>query len=536
MRPMLARLLGVTGLGFALSGVMPPSPAKGVEPAREAVANPPAAVDLFDGVRRGAITVSAEGSGDGQMTLSVTNRSSRSLRVVLPPGLIASGASGQFGGGGFGGAGGGGVGGGGGGGGFGGGGGGLGGGGGGLGGGGGGVGGGGGGSGGGASTLPASTGMLMLGRLIMNLVGDRDSWDMQSLNSSGALGGGLGGGGLGGGGVGGGGAGGGFGGGFRSLPPAGPASAVIRPGQSRRLPTRLVSLTGPGADAGLVSPRRGEPLRILDVDAVEGINPSLREVIKRLAEEKTPETVAQLVLWHLGQGLDWSRLEELAEGWANRNELTLARQIVDRLKSRGGPRPDLETAVSYFEIASKLPGDRPSVLGLRKVLQGKTILGLASREGIPDRPEGPALASRVEVDGCAASVRILAADEAGNAWVEMGEFSMPLLAEDGTARGAAELADAWAELLLSRMVRAQFVRGASGKDHDVIRIENRSPMVLKGLTLDGRKAPPGARPSTLIGISLPPRKGMSVSVSAEVVRRLGLRQGVHVSAANLSGL
>ena len=32
------------------------------------------------------------------MTLSLTNESNRRLNVVLPPGLIASGATGQFGG------------------------------------------------------------------------------------------------------------------------------------------------------------------------------------------------------------------------------------------------------------------------------------------------------------------------------------------------------------------------------------------------------------------------------------------------------
>ena len=43
--------------------------------------------------------MTAEGTGDGRMTLSLTNRTNPKLRVVLPPGLIASGATGQFGGG-----------------------------------------------------------------------------------------------------------------------------------------------------------------------------------------------------------------------------------------------------------------------------------------------------------------------------------------------------------------------------------------------------------------------------------------------------
>jgi hypothetical protein len=152
---------------------------------------------LFDGLRSGALRASAEGTGGDRMTLSVTNRSSRALRVVLPPGLLASGAAGQFGAGAFGGNGfgAGGPGGNG----FGGGGqlGGLGGGQGGLGGGQGGLGGnqfGGGGLGNqGTTVLPASFGMLTLGQLIVTLVGERESWDIQSLAGGlGGLGGGLG--------------------------------------------------------------------------------------------------------------------------------------------------------------------------------------------------------------------------------------------------------------------------------------------------------------------------------------------------------
>ncbi len=70
--------------------------------------------------------------------------------------------------------------------------------------------------------MPASMGMMMLGRLIMSLVGDRDSWDQQSLMSG--MMGGMGGMGMGsmGGGMGGMGGGmGGMGGGMRSVPPTG---------------------------------------------------------------------------------------------------------------------------------------------------------------------------------------------------------------------------------------------------------------------------------------------------------------------------
>src|SRR5262249_37940682 len=92
---------------------MPPAASVGAsEPAPTPPATPVPSITLFEGIRAGALSVAAEGSGDGRMILSVKNRKSTPLRVVLPPGLIASGASGQFAGGGFGGAGGGGLGGG----------------------------------------------------------------------------------------------------------------------------------------------------------------------------------------------------------------------------------------------------------------------------------------------------------------------------------------------------------------------------------------------------------------------------------------
>ncbi|MHC5540020.1 hypothetical protein ACYOEI_17515, partial [Singulisphaera rosea] len=55
-------------------------------------------INVFEGLRTKQLAVEAEGTGDGRMTLSLTNKTSRRLRVVLPPGLIASGATGQFGG------------------------------------------------------------------------------------------------------------------------------------------------------------------------------------------------------------------------------------------------------------------------------------------------------------------------------------------------------------------------------------------------------------------------------------------------------
>src|SRR5262245_10556367 len=108
MRWSAVRLLSAR-LASGLCALMLAGCSVGVEPPPGPGDKSVPAVGLFDGLRQGDLAARAEGSGDGRMVLSVTNRSSRSLRVVLPPGLIASGTTGQFGGGGFGGLGGGGF-------------------------------------------------------------------------------------------------------------------------------------------------------------------------------------------------------------------------------------------------------------------------------------------------------------------------------------------------------------------------------------------------------------------------------------------
>ncbi len=221
-------------------------------------------IDLLAAMRQKLVSVKAEGTGDGRMTMSITNKTHRKLRVILPPGIIAQGATGQFGGMGGGGGGmGGGMGGGGMGGGMGGGG---------MGGGMGGMGGMGGGMGGMggmgrmAGTMPPMMGMMMLARMIMYFCGDPDSWDMRSL----MMGmGGMGMGGMGGGMGGMGGGMGGMGGGMRSVPPTLLPSADLNPGQTRNLPTSLVSISTPDPESGVSLPEKGERLQIVgDVSGV----------------------------------------------------------------------------------------------------------------------------------------------------------------------------------------------------------------------------------------------------------------------------
>src|SRR5262249_12381855 len=55
-------------------------------------------LNLLDAMKNGQVAVQAEGRSDGRVTVSLTNRTRKPLRVVLPPGIIAQSATGQMGG------------------------------------------------------------------------------------------------------------------------------------------------------------------------------------------------------------------------------------------------------------------------------------------------------------------------------------------------------------------------------------------------------------------------------------------------------
>jgi hypothetical protein len=491
----------------------------------------PPEISLLDAVRKGQVAVQAEGIGDGRMTVSVTNRTRKPLRVVLPPGIVAQGATGQFGGmGGMGGGGMGGMGGMGGGmGGMGGMGGGMGG----MGGMGGGMGGMGGGMRGGGGTMPPMMGMMMLARMIMYFCGDFDSWDMRSMMMG--MGGGMGmmGGGMGGmGGMGGGM--GGMGGMMRSVPPTGLPFAELRPGQTRKLPTRLVSMNPPDAEAGVKLPEKGEPLTIGDIGELNQ-NPRVQKALRRLAAEKAATTVSQLVMWNVAADLDWPTIAELSQRWANRFELALARDCVDRLDADS---PALgETGKLFFQIDGTDPASTDLAAGLKKALEGKIVLGLHAELGIPARPAGPALACRVRIKAQEALVQLTGSDPTARGWVPFSKFTLTAPAAAGEAESL-KLADAVAEGLLGRLVRAQVVKGAreKGKLTYRIRIENVSPLRLNGLAAAGMNSKNDEAARVLQGISIPPRRSMTVPASEEVVKGLGLKQGIRITAIDLSGL
>ncbi len=92
--------------------------------------------------------------------------------------------------------------------------------------------------------------------------------------------------------------------------------------------------------------------------------------------------------------------------------------------------------------------------------------------------------------------------------------------------------------MLSRLVRAQLVKGPreKGKLTHRIRIENASPLRLNGLAAVGLESGEDAKPRVLAGISVPPRRSMTLTASEEMITQLGLKRGIRLTAIDLSGL
>jgi len=108
---------------------------------------------------------------------------------------------------------------------------------------------------------------------------------------------------------------------------------------------------------------------------------------------------------------------------------------------------------------------------------------------------------------------------------------------EGKVKEAA-FADALAEEVLSRLVRAQLSKGplVKGKQTYKIRVDNASPLLLNGVAVQGAVGAAGEPPKVLSGISLSPFKNMTVPATGEMVEELGLKKGIRVIAADLSGL
>ncbi len=168
------------------------------------------------------------------------------------------------------------------------------------------------------------------------------------------------------------------------------------------------------------------------------------------------------------------------------------------------------------------------------------MLGLIAQVGeIPSRPDGPAVACRIKLRENDASVQVCSTDASAANWLVFGKFTVPVTREGGKIQ-LARLGDALAEGMISRLVRAQKIEGTSrdkkGKLLYQIRIENASPLILNGIAMVGTSSAENETPNVLTMICIAPRRSLTVPMSEEAVRTLGLKKGIKVVALDLSGL
>jgi hypothetical protein len=342
------------------------------------------------------------------------------------------------------------------------------------------------------------------------------------------------GGGMGGMGGGMGGMGGGMGGGMRSVPPTGAPSTTLKANQTRNLPTRLFSMTPPGDPNASVLPAKGEKLRISDITR-KSSDPRVQAALKRLAEDKAPTSVATLVMWNVSGGMSWEQVADASKGWANAHELTLARTFVARL----GAMSKDESGVLLYEVEGTSEASAALATELATLLKDTPVLGLKALKGVPAQPDTPAVACRIVVNGSEATVRVTTSDGTASAWHPEGQFTLPVTLENGKPQ-AVKFADAMAEGLLGRLVRAQLSKTGQmvkGKALYKIRIDNASPLILNGLAILGEGTTAVEKtPKVFSALSVSPRRSLTLPATADIVEQYGLRKGVRVIAADLSGL
>jgi len=329
---------------------------------------------------------------------------------------------------------------------------------------------------------------------------------------------------------------GGMGGGMRSVPPTELPFATLKVGQTRSLPTRLVQLSQVDPEHPVVMPEKGEKLQIADV-AQKNSDVRVQKALRRLAADKAPATIAQLVMWKVAGKLDWETITTLAKKSANAHELSLAREFVAKLDTL----PEGESGALLCEIRGADAGQSALAAELAQRLEGQSVLGLPVKPAVPNRPDAPGVACKVQLKGTAeapeAQVQVAISDGAATTWVPVGKFTLPVERKEGKVEGE-KFADSLAEGILSRLISAQLSKGpmVKGKQTYKIRIDNASPLLLNGLAVQGTLGTPNDPPKVLAGISIPPGKNLTVPATGEMVDQLGLKKGVRIIAADLSGL
>ena len=138
-----------------------------------------------------------------------------------------------------------------------------------------------------------------------------------------------------------------------------------------------------------------------------------------------------------------------------------------------------------------------------------------------------------------ASVQVLGSDATASNWVPFGKFNLPL-AQGEEKFDATRFADGLAEGVLNRLVRAQVIKGATTREKGQARLPDPDrECVADGSqrpALVGTDSPEEETPKMLTGICISPRRSLTIPADEQVVKALGLKKGIKLTALDLSGL
>ena len=129
-------------------------------------------------------------------------------------------------------------------------------------------------------------------------------------------------------------------------------------------------------------------------------------------------------------------------------------------------------------------------------------------------------------------VQVVSSNGAARDWVPFGKFSVPVAKEQGKF-DPARFAEALAEGIINRLVRAQSIKGPreKGKLTYGIRIDNVSPLNLNGLAVVGYGDKPGEDAQGALGDQHRASEAHGLPATEEAVKAMGLKQGIRVTAA-----
>lgn len=146
----------------------------------------------------------------------------------------------------------------------------------------------------------------------------------------------------------------------------------------------------------------------------------------------------------------------------------------------------------------------------------------------------------MRLEESAAPTQLSVSEPTTRTWQSVGKIRIPCVTESGKDLTTDQIIDRLAEGVRGHLVVAELPSGpkVNGKPTYRIHIDNESPLIPDGLSIQGIKPPKGedARPSMLAGFTLPPHRTMDLPAAGSLVERLGLKHGVKVVAADLSSL